>query len=116
MVADWLIAADGQMIQRAHARGMKAFGATITPFGTSFTTRPSARPPDRRSTPGSAPLDISTLLSTWTPPCATPPAPTRLAAQADSGDHLQLNDTGYRMAGRRGECGNSSLTNRAKRI
>lgn len=70
-----LIAAYEQIVVRAHAQGIRVYGATLTPFGATpgTTTRPgTGRPPDRRSTGGSARAAASTPSSTSTGRPVTP--------------------------------------------
>ena len=43
-----LIAAHRQLIERAHARGLKIYGATLTPFEGAAYSRRKARPSGRR--------------------------------------------------------------------
>lgn len=95
-VATDLIAAYQQMIARAHARGLRIYGATILPFGTSFYDSP-AHEAARRTvndwirTAGAfdAVIDLDLALR-------DPANPTRLQPEADTGDHLHPNEEGYR--------------------
>ena len=96
-VAQNLIAAYQQMIERAHARGMRAYGATILPFGGSFYDSPeheAARQTVnawiRTSGAFDAVIDLDAALR-------DPANPTRLLPAADTGDHLHPNETGHRM-------------------
>ena len=102
LTADDLIAAHKQIIDRAHARGLKVIGATLTPFE------------------GSAPLAAYTpetegkrqALNTWIrtskaydavidfdAAASDPNHPTQLTEQFQSGDHLHPNDGGYQLMG-----------------
>ena len=62
MTADQIIEGHRQLIRRAHARGLKIYGGTLTPFegftffGFTFspTSSPERRQSARRSTSGSA--------------------------------------------------------------
>lgn len=92
-----LIAAYRQMIERAHARGIKVYGATLLPFGTSFYDSPereAARAAVNRwiRTSGEfdAVIDLEAALR-------DPANPTRLRPEADTGDHLHPNETGHRL-------------------
>jgi lysophospholipase L1-like esterase len=96
-VAKDLIAAYGQMIDVAHAKGIRVYGATLTPFGGSFYDSP-----DRQSawkivnewirTSGrfDAVIDLDAALR-------DPANPLHLLPEADSGDHLHPSEKGYRM-------------------
>src|SRR5690606_31896636 len=96
-VADSLIAAYPRIIERARARGIMVYGATLLPFGGSFYDAPE-REAARRAvnewirTSGAfdAVIDFDEALR-------DPDDPTRLRAEADTGDHLHPNETGYRM-------------------
>ena len=92
-----LIAAYEQMIDSAHAKGIRVYGATLTPFGGSFYDSP-----DRQSAWktvnewiwGSgrfdAVIDLDAALR-------DPANPLHLLPEADSGDHLHPSETGHRM-------------------
>jgi lysophospholipase L1-like esterase len=90
LTAGWL-----QLVARAHARGVRAIGATLPPFeGNSyFTTARNnvrQRANDWIRTPGNfdAAVDFDAVLR-------DPARPTRLKPALDSGDHLHPNDAGY---------------------
>jgi lysophospholipase L1-like esterase len=90
-----LIAAYKQMIARAHARGITAFGATITPFeGANYWTaegegkRKAVNDWIRTSKAYDAVFDFDVAVR-------DPNHPTRLRAEYDPGDHLHLNAAGY---------------------
>jgi lysophospholipase L1-like esterase len=96
-VARDLIAAYGAMIDRAHARGIHVYGATILPFGGSFYDSPeheAARQTVnawiRTSGRFDAVIDLDAALR-------DPANPSRLLPAADTGDHLHPNETGHRM-------------------
>ena len=90
-----LIAADRQMIERAHLRGIKGMGATLTPYGGAAYS----------SEKGEA---IREAVNTWIRTggafdavvdfeAATrdPNNPKQFRAEFDSGDHLHPSDAGY---------------------
>jgi lysophospholipase L1-like esterase len=90
-----LIAADRQMIERAHLRGIKVMGATLTPYGGAAYS----------SEKGEA---IRTALNAWIRTggafdavvdfeAATrdPNNPKQFQPEFDSGDHLHPSDAGY---------------------
>ncbi|PWK83810.1 lysophospholipase L1-like esterase [Lentzea atacamensis] len=96
-VADDLIAGYQQIVDRAHARDIKVYGATLTPFGASFydegfreETRQTVNRWIRTSRRFDAVVDFDAAVR-------DPANPRQLVAAADVGDHLHLNPTGYRM-------------------
>jgi lysophospholipase L1-like esterase len=83
------------MIQRAHAQGLRVFGATLTPFeGANYWTpegeakRQALNEWMRTSKAYDAVLDFDAVVR-------DPNRPTRVLAQYDPGDHLHLNAAGY---------------------
>jgi lysophospholipase L1-like esterase len=91
-----LIAAHRQMIERAHARGLKIYGATLTPFeGANYFTpqgeakRQALNDWIRTSNAYDAVLDFDAVIR-------DPAHPSRMQAQFDPGDHLHLNAAGYK--------------------
>jgi lysophospholipase L1-like esterase len=96
-VAQGLIDAYQQMIARAHARGLKVYGGTITPFGGSFyggAERQAARDTVnqwiRTSGAFDAVIDFDAAVR-------DPADPQRLQSALDTGDHLHPNEAGYHM-------------------
>lgn len=96
-VARGLIAAYEQMINRARERGITVYGATLLPFGGSFYDTPEREAARREvnewiRTSGrfDAVIDLDRALR-------DPANPTRLHPEADSGDQLHPNETGYRL-------------------
>jgi lysophospholipase L1-like esterase len=98
-VADDLIAAYQQIIDRAQARDIKAYGATLLPLGGHSYDDPggfheAARQQVNRwirtSRRFDAVLDLDAAVR-------DPANPRQLLPAADVGDHLHLNPTGYRM-------------------
>ncbi|MDI7774296.1 SGNH/GDSL hydrolase family protein [Asticcacaulis sp. EMRT-3] len=96
-----IIADYQQVIYRAHARGLKVYGATITPFtGNDYYHPDSQVEADRQAinswirTSGAfdAVIDFDALLR-------DPKAPDRLSAAYDSGDHLHPGMAGYKAMG-----------------
>jgi lysophospholipase L1-like esterase len=95
--ADDLIAAYEQMIDSAHAKGIRVYGATLLPFGGSFYDTPyheAARNTVnewiRNSSSFDAVIDLDAALR-------DPDNPLQLLPGADTGDHLHPNETGHRM-------------------
>jgi lysophospholipase L1-like esterase len=96
-IARGLTAAYAQLVERAHASGIRVYGATILPFGSSFYDAPyreSARMRVngwiRTSRTFDAVIDLDAALR-------DPAQPSRLAPVADGGDHLHPNEAGYHM-------------------
>ncbi len=97
--ADDLIAAHRQLIARAHARGLKIFGATLTPYeGAAYYSpegeakRQALNDWIRVSGEYDGVIDFDAVTR-------DPAAPGKLAAFADSGDHLHPGDAGYKAMG-----------------
>lgn len=96
VTSDQMIQAYRQLITRAHAKGIKIIGATLTPFeGAGYATaegeakRQAANDFIRSSGEFDAVIDFDRVTR-------DPTHPTRLAPQYDSGDHLHPNDLGYK--------------------
>ena len=102
LTADEIIAAHRQIIDRAHARGLKEIGGTLTPFEGSAPL--AAYTPDtegkrqalnawiRTSKAYDAVIDFDAAVR-------DPNHPTQLIEQYQSGDHLHPNDAGYQLMG-----------------
>jgi lysophospholipase L1-like esterase len=97
--AEDLIAGHRQLIERAHTRGLKIFGATLTPFeGAAYFTKEGEAKREAlnewirtgRAYDGVIDFDKATR---------DPANPTRFLPQYDSGDHLHPNDAGYQAMG-----------------
>lgn len=96
LTADELIWAYRQIIDRAHARGVKVIGATLTPFEGAgyFSERGEAVRAAVNAwvrTPGNfdAVIDFDAITR-------DPANPRRFRPEYDPGDHLHPNDAGYR--------------------
>ncbi len=100
LTTDEIIAAHRQIIDRAHARGLKVIGATLTPFegnGATYTTETEAKRQAlnswiRTSKTYDAVIDFDAAVR-------DPNHPTQLIEQYQSGDHLHPNDAGYQLMG-----------------
>jgi lysophospholipase L1-like esterase len=98
-VADDLIAAYDQIIVRAHAVGLRVYGATLTPFGgnTGYDDpagiRESARQTVNRWIRTSHHFDAVVDFDQVTRDLANP---RQLLPAIDVGDHLHLNPAGYK--------------------
>jgi lysophospholipase L1-like esterase len=100
--AEDLIAGLKQMIERAHEKGLKIFGATITPFeGTVFkgyftpekeVKRKAINAWIRTSKAFDGVIDFEKAVS-------DPDHPDRMLAAYDGGDHLHPSDAGYQVMG-----------------
>ncbi len=99
-VAQDLIAALQKLADQAHAKNLRVYGATLTPFGGSFYDKPgheAARQKVndwiRKAGGFDAVIDFDAALR-------DPQNPSHLLPAADSGDHLHPNVKGYEiMAG-----------------
>ena len=99
VTVDQIIQGHRQLIARAHARGLKIYGGTLTPFG-GFALSSSLKEEMRQkvndwiraSGEYDDVIDFDELLR-------DPSDPTRLLPLYDSGDHLHPNDIGYEAMG-----------------
>ena len=98
-----VIAAYQQIIERTHAHGLRAIGATITPYvGSDYYHPGPASEADRQTvnqwirTPGhfDVVIDFDSVVR-------DPHQPDRLLPAYDCGDHLHPSPEGYRAMGRR---------------
>jgi lysophospholipase L1-like esterase len=94
-----LIAAHVQLVERAHAKGLKAIGATLTPFeGAAYFTaegeakRKAVNDWLRTSHIYDAVIDFDAVVR-------DPAQPTKILPSFDSGDHLHPSDAGYEAMG-----------------
>ena len=92
-----LIAGQRQLVERAHARGLRIFGGTLLPFegAAYFTAEGEAKRQAfnqwiRTSKAYDGVVDFDAAVR-------DPGAPTKLVPQYNSGDNLHLNDAGYQM-------------------
>ena len=97
--AEDLIAGHRQLIEQAHARGLKIFGATLTPFwGAAYYTevgeakRQALNEWIRTSKAYDGVVDFDTATR-------DPSDPKKLLAQYDSCDYLHPSDAGYKAMG-----------------
>lgn len=89
------------LTDRAHARGLRVVGATLTPF-EGFSTWTPQRDAVRQAV--NEQIRAGTVFDAYVDFDAAvrdPAAPNRILAPYDSGDHLHLNDDGYRALGDR---------------
>jgi lysophospholipase L1-like esterase len=102
-VAADLIGAYEQIIVRAHAAGIRVYGATITPFGGNAmyddpagdreAARQAVNEWIRTSRQFDAVIDFDRAVR-------DPANPRQLISSFDSGDHLHLNPAGYQALAR----------------
>jgi len=97
--ADDLIAAHRQLIARAHARGLKIYGATLTPFEGALYYTPEGEAKRqalnkwiRTSGEYDGVIDFDKVAR-------DPASPAKFATAVDSGDHLHPSDAGYKAMG-----------------
>ncbi len=100
--SDDIIAGLKQMIERAHERGLKIFGATLTPFeGTTFagyfspekeTERKAINEWIRTGNAFDGVIDFEKAVR-------DPQHPDRMLPANDGGDHLHPGDAGYKAMG-----------------
>ena len=96
-----IVAAYQQVVLRAHAHGLRVFGATITPFTGSDYYHPG--PPteaDRQAVNAwiRAPVHFDTVID-FDSVVRDPQHPDRLLPAFDCGDHLHPSPAGYRAMG-----------------
>jgi lysophospholipase L1-like esterase len=94
-----VIAAHRQLIERAHARGLRIYGATLTPFeGAAYWTatgeakRAAVNQWIRTGRAYDGVIDFDAVIR-------DPAAPTKFNPKYDAGDHLHPNDAGYQAMG-----------------
>jgi lysophospholipase L1-like esterase len=94
--ADELIGALRQLIERAHAHGIRVIGCTLLPYmGAGYSSelgeaiRSAVNQWIRTGGFFDAVIDFDAAIR-------DPSAPTRMKADYDSGDHLHPNDAGYK--------------------
>ena len=93
-----LTGAYGQMIEKAHAAGIKVYGATITPFMDCGPYNPKPISEADRVAVNNwikAPGHFDAVID-WDAAVRDPARPDHFAAQYDSGDHLHPSAAGYR--------------------
>ncbi|MEU8819474.1 SGNH/GDSL hydrolase family protein [Actinoplanes sp. NPDC048796] len=95
-VVDDLLVAYDQIVLRAHAAGLTAYGATLTPFGgnTGYDDPAGLRRRSRR-TVNEAVHRIFDGVADFDAAARDPSAPETLLPAYDTGDHLHLNPAGY---------------------
>ncbi|HEU5069942.1 MAG TPA: SGNH/GDSL hydrolase family protein [Verrucomicrobiae bacterium] len=95
--AEEIIASYQQIIIRAHERGLRAYGATITPCGKSFYFKPELEARRQKVNAWVRTSGAFDAVLDWDAVVRDPNAPENLRPAADCGDHLHLSDQGYEM-------------------
>ena len=93
--ADQIIAGHKQLIERAHAAGLKIYGATLTPAGSTGTREANRQTVNewiRTSAAYDAVIDFDEVTR-------DPSNPTFFLPIYDCGDHLHPNNAGYAAMG-----------------
>ncbi len=101
--AEDIIASQRQIIARVHERGLKIYGATLTPFeGTTFPGYFSPEGEQKRQAVNRWIRESGTFdaVIDFDRAIRDPAQPSRLLPAYDSGDHLHPNDAGYQVMGK----------------
>lgn len=94
--ADDLIAAFRQIVARAHSRGIRVIGATITPYqGADFYFTPDGEADRQKVNAWIRTGGVFDSVVDFDAALRDPQNPTRLAPAFDSGDHLHPSLAGY---------------------
>ncbi len=104
--AEAIIAGYQQLIDRAHAKGMRIIGATLTPFEDTFAGGPlyGFNDPEKEAKRAAVNEFIRTSgqfdgVIDFDKLAADPANPKHIKAEYNSGDHLHPNDAGYEAMG-----------------
>jgi lysophospholipase L1-like esterase len=87
------------MIDRAHERGLRIYGATLTPCEGDALMTPEG---EARRTAINQWIRTGRMFDgvvDFDAVVRDPAAPTKIRAEFDSGDHLHPNDAGYKAMG-----------------
>ncbi len=102
LTANEIIAGLTQLVRRAHAKDLKVFGATLTPFeGTTIPNYFSLQGEMKREAVNEFIRTSGTFddVIDFDKVVRDPSHPTQLLPAYDSGDHLHPNDAGYKAMG-----------------
>jgi lysophospholipase L1-like esterase len=97
--ADEIIAAMGQLVARAHARGVEIIGGTITAFEGSSSYSPEGEAARIKVNAWIRDSGVFDGVVDFDSATRDPLHPGQLLGAADSGGHLHPNDAGYTMMG-----------------
>jgi lysophospholipase L1-like esterase len=95
--AEEIITSLGQVISRSQACGLLVYGSTILPCGESFYFSEALESKRRMINEWIKNSGTFDAVIDWDAVVRDPQNPSRLRPEVDSGDHLHLNDEGYRM-------------------
>jgi lysophospholipase L1-like esterase len=84
------------LVRRAHARGLRVVGATLMPFGGRHGDSPEKQAMRQEINEEIRAGRVYDAVADFDAAVRDPYAPNRLRPEYDSGDHLHLNDRGYR--------------------
>ena len=99
VTADELIAAFGQMAERAHTHGIKVIGATLTPYSGAGYSSPDGEVMRQAINKWIRTTNQLDGVIDFDKATQDPANPAVFAAAADSGDHLHPADGGYKIMG-----------------
>jgi len=97
--AEDLIAAHEQIVERAHAHGLRIFGATLTPYEGAAYFSPAGEVKRQAFNTWMRGNHAYDGLIDFDAVVRDPQNPTKILARYDSGDHLHPNDAGYEAMG-----------------
>ena len=98
-IATNLIKEYEHFVEKAHARNIRAYGATITPFGRSFYYSPAHEAARQQVNAWIRTNKLFDAVIDFDAAVRDPAAPANIQKQYDVGDHLHLNPAGYRALG-----------------
>jgi lysophospholipase L1-like esterase len=104
VTADDIIAGLTQMIERAHEKGIKVIGATITPFEGEGNIKRGYWTPEKANTRDAVNAWIRSRKGfdgfvDFDKAVRDPATPSRIRSDFDSGDQLHPGDAGYKAMG-----------------
>jgi len=94
-----LIAGHKQLIERAHARGLKIYGATLTPFDGAAYYSPEGEAKRQALNEWIRTSGAYDGVVDFDKATRDPAAPSKFLPAYDSGDHLHPGDAGYAAMG-----------------
>ena len=97
--AEDLIAAHEQIVERAHAHGLKIYGCTLTPFEGAAYFSPAGETKRQAFNTWMRSQKIYDGVIDFDAVVRDPQSPTKVQMAYDSGDHLHPNDAGYEAMG-----------------